>query len=101
MFAAHARMRPIPKTRMRPMRIIKVGHLLFGAVETPNIPVRLTWLLLPLPVYSRDLIWNPVGDQAEKFTDDPPRPVYDDILIAKLRPGQVRLVALLGFFYHL
>jgi len=39
-------------------------------------------------VYSRDLIWEPVGGQAELFADDPPRPVHDDILIAKLRPGQ-------------
>jgi hypothetical protein len=42
-------------------------------------------------VYSRDLKWGPVGDQAEWFPiNDPPRPVIDDILIMKLRPGQVR-----------
>ncbi|KAF7723810.1 DNA-directed RNA polymerases I and III subunit RPAC1 [Apophysomyces ossiformis] len=39
-------------------------------------------------VYSKDLVWEPKGDQEEKFKDDPIRPVYDDILIAKLRPGQ-------------
>ncbi|CAO3598049.1 unnamed protein product [Absidia cylindrospora] len=39
-------------------------------------------------VYSGDLVWEPKGDQAEKFADEPIRPVHDDILIAKLRPGQ-------------
>ncbi|KAI7864120.1 DNA-directed RNA polymerase [Spinellus fusiger] len=39
-------------------------------------------------VYSSDLIWEPKGDQAEKFKDTPIRPVHSDILIAKLRPGQ-------------
>jgi hypothetical protein len=41
-------------------------------------------------VYSRDLKWEAVGDQAEWFqANDLPRPVIDDILIMKLRPGQV------------
>lgn len=39
-------------------------------------------------IYSRDLIWVPQGDQEERFVDGI-RPVHDDILIAKLRPGQV------------
>ncbi|CAO3681626.1 unnamed protein product [Umbelopsis vinacea] len=39
-------------------------------------------------VFSRDLVWEPKGDQAERFAKDPIRPVHDDILIAKLRPGQ-------------
>jgi DNA-directed RNA polymerase I and III subunit RPAC1 len=39
-------------------------------------------------VFSKDLVWEPKGDQAERFADDPIRPVLDDILIAKLRPGQ-------------
>ncbi|RUS26668.1 DNA-directed RNA polymerase [Jimgerdemannia flammicorona] len=39
-------------------------------------------------VYSGDLIWEPKGDQIERFKDDPIKPVLDDILIAKLRPGQ-------------
>lgn len=40
-------------------------------------------------VYSRDLRWEPVGDQQEWFpANDLPRPVIDDILIMKLRPGQ-------------
>jgi DNA-directed RNA polymerase I and III subunit RPAC1 len=37
-------------------------------------------------VYSRDLVWVPQGDQKERFEDI--RPVHDDILVAKLRPGQ-------------
>jgi len=40
-------------------------------------------------VYSGDLKWKPRNaEQAEKFKDNPPRPVCDDILIAKLCPGQ-------------
>jgi len=39
-------------------------------------------------VYSRDLVWEPKGDQAERFVDCPPRPSNENILIAKLRPGQ-------------
>lgn len=40
-------------------------------------------------VYSRDLKWIPLSDeQKTKFGDDPPRPVADDILVAKLRAGQ-------------
>ena len=38
-------------------------------------------------VYSGDLEFVPQGDQAERFPDGV-RPVHDDILIAKLRPGQ-------------
>ena len=38
-------------------------------------------------IYSKDLEWNPQGDQAERFTEGM-RPVHDDILLAKLRPGQ-------------
>ena len=37
-------------------------------------------------VYSGDLEWIPVGDQRERLGDV--RPLHDDILIAKLRPGQ-------------
>lgn len=39
-------------------------------------------------VYSRDLTWAPQGAQAERFADSPIRPVHDDILLAKLLPGQ-------------
>ncbi|DAZ95954.1 TPA: hypothetical protein N0F65_009255 [Lagenidium giganteum] len=37
-------------------------------------------------VYSRDLEWVPQGNQEERFGTI--RPVHEDILIAKLRPGQ-------------
>ena len=39
-------------------------------------------------VYSSDLKWIPIGDQAQRFKSDPPRSLHEDILIAKLRPGQ-------------
>lgn len=38
-------------------------------------------------VYTKHLKWIPLGSQAELFTDNPPRPVHDDIILAKLRPG--------------
>jgi len=37
-------------------------------------------------IYSGDLEWVPVGDQQKRFGNI--KPLYDDILIAKLRPGQ-------------
>uniref|UniRef100_A0A8C6T4Z9 DNA-directed RNA polymerases I and III subunit RPAC1 n=1 Tax=Neogobius melanostomus TaxID=47308 RepID=A0A8C6T4Z9_9GOBI len=39
-------------------------------------------------VYSRDLKWVPIGNQADVFADAGIGPVDDDILIAQLRPGQ-------------
>mmetsp|Transcript_25329 Transcript_25329/g.61004 ORF Transcript_25329/g.61004 Transcript_25329/m.61004 type:complete len:351 (-) Transcript_25329:213-1265(-) len=39
-------------------------------------------------VYSGDLKWIPQGSQEEKFGDDGIRPVLNDIIITKLRPGQ-------------
>ncbi|KAM9809928.1 DNA-directed RNA polymerases I and III subunit RPAC1 isoform X1 [Syngnathus typhle] len=39
-------------------------------------------------VYSRDVKWVPIGNQADVFADSNIGPVYDDILIALLRPGQ-------------
>ncbi|EER05233.1 DNA-directed RNA polymerases I and III 40 kDa polypeptide, putative [Perkinsus marinus ATCC 50983] len=42
-----------------------------------------------MPVYSGDLKWVPLNaEQEERYKDDPPRPVYDDVLITKLRCGQ-------------
>uniref|UniRef100_A0A3P8WPB0 DNA-directed RNA polymerases I and III subunit RPAC1 n=1 Tax=Cynoglossus semilaevis TaxID=244447 RepID=A0A3P8WPB0_CYNSE len=38
-------------------------------------------------VYSRDITWVPIGNQADVFADSVIRPVHDDILIAQLRPG--------------
>ncbi|XP_042357986.1 LOW QUALITY PROTEIN: DNA-directed RNA polymerases I and III subunit RPAC1 [Plectropomus leopardus] len=39
-------------------------------------------------VYSRDIKWVPIGNQADVFADFIIGPVNDDILIAQLRPGQ-------------
>ncbi|XP_029305815.1 DNA-directed RNA polymerases I and III subunit RPAC1 [Cottoperca gobio] len=39
-------------------------------------------------VYSRDITWVPIGNQADVFADSVIGPVHDDILIAQLRPGQ-------------
>eukprot|EP00548_Thalassiothrix_antarctica_P001813 CAMPEP_0194142784 /NCGR_PEP_ID=MMETSP0152-20130528/11999_1 /TAXON_ID=1049557 /ORGANISM="Thalassiothrix antarctica, Strain L6-D1" /LENGTH=405 /DNA_ID=CAMNT_0038841867 /DNA_START=65 /DNA_END=1282 /DNA_ORIENTATION=+ len=50
-----------------------------SAIHTPNRPYT-------KHIYSRDLEWIPQGDQANHFEEI--RPVHEDILIAKLRPGQ-------------
>ncbi|XP_068597418.1 DNA-directed RNA polymerases I and III subunit RPAC1 isoform X1 [Brachionichthys hirsutus] len=39
-------------------------------------------------VYSGDIKWVPMGNQADVFVDSGIGPVHDDILLAKLRPGQ-------------
>ncbi|XP_076096544.1 DNA-directed RNA polymerases I and III subunit RPAC1-like [Mytilus galloprovincialis] len=39
-------------------------------------------------VTTKHLKWVPIGNQAEIFKEGEIRPVHDDILIAKLRPGQ-------------
>ena len=41
-----------------------------------------------LHVYARDLLWCPQGDQEERFGANGVRPAHEDILLAKLRPGQ-------------
>ncbi|KAJ2399964.1 DNA-directed RNA polymerase core subunit rpc40, partial [Coemansia sp. RSA 2559] len=40
-------------------------------------------------IYSSHIVWEPKGDQGIRFDDNPIRPIHDDILITKLRPGQV------------
>ncbi|XP_062850884.1 DNA-directed RNA polymerases I and III subunit RPAC1 [Trichomycterus rosablanca] len=39
-------------------------------------------------VYSRDMKWVPIGNQADVFADANIGPVHEDILLAQLRPGQ-------------
>ncbi|KAJ2788112.1 DNA-directed RNA polymerase core subunit rpc40 [Coemansia interrupta] len=39
-------------------------------------------------VYSGQLAWIPQGDQETRFAANPIRPVHDDILVTKMRPGQ-------------
>lgn len=42
-----------------------------------------------LPIYSRDLVWQPQSEaQKSRYLEDPPKAVVPDILITKLRPGQ-------------
>lgn len=40
-------------------------------------------------VYTGMMKWAPSGNQANKYRANPPRPVQDDILLVKLRPGQM------------
>ena len=43
-------------------------------------------------VLSNEIIWNPIGNQARNFVgENLIKVVFEDILIAKLRPGQVNL----------
>eukprot|EP00741_Cyanophora_paradoxa_P015075 tig00020848_g14546.t1 len=44
--------------------------------------------LIQSKVLSKDLEWIPHGQQAEAYASNPIKPIHDDILIAKLRPGQ-------------
>lgn len=46
-----------------------------------------------MSVYSRHLEWVPQGDQEERFGVNGVRPTHEDILLAKLRPGQVRTLS--------
>jgi len=39
-------------------------------------------------VYTKDLVWEPIGNHSDIFIDNPIKPVDDDILIAKLAVGQ-------------
>ncbi len=39
-------------------------------------------------VYSSQLKWIPIGSQSKKFDETEIKSLFDDILIAKLRPGQ-------------
>ncbi|KAK1171702.1 DNA-directed RNA polymerases I and III subunit RPAC1 isoform X1 [Acipenser oxyrinchus oxyrinchus] len=39
-------------------------------------------------VYTKHMKWIPIGNQADLFSEADICPVHDDILIAKLRPGQ-------------
>ncbi|XP_065353997.1 DNA-directed RNA polymerases I and III subunit RPAC1 [Cloeon dipterum] len=39
-------------------------------------------------VYSKSIKWLPMGDQDKMFSASDVGPVFDDILIAKMRPGQ-------------
>lgn len=56
------------------------------------------WALILLSyrlVYSSALEWVPQGDQESDFADAPCKPANDNILLAKLRPGQARAALVL------
>ncbi|KAA1123575.1 DNA-directed RNA polymerase core subunit rpc40 [Puccinia graminis f. sp. tritici] len=48
----------------------------------------------PLKLYQNSLVttealeWEPKGDQVDMFGSEPPRPVQNDIVLVKMRPGQ-------------
>ena len=55
--------------------------------DTPVITLLSDTCYVSLTVTTGDLQWVPLGNQSSQLTDI--RPVHDDIVIAKLRPGQV------------
>eukprot|EP00050_Salpingoeca_kvevrii_P010926 m.11467 g.11467 ORF g.11467 m.11467 type:complete len:372 (-) comp3158_c0_seq1:2372-3487(-) len=66
-----------------------VFSLQVECTKNPNCPANATApsdLYINSSVYSGDLRWSPQGSQQENYGDI--RPVHEDILIAKLRPGQ-------------
>ncbi|KAG2015205.1 RNA polymerase subunit, variant 2 [Coprinopsis cinerea AmutBmut pab1-1] len=59
--------------------------------RNPNAPKGSTnpdELYINHEVLSRDLVWSPVGQQAEVFEGCPPAPINPNIVLTKLRPGQ-------------
>lgn len=48
-------------------------------------------------VYSGMMEWQPSGNQKQTFAGKVPKPVLDDILICKLRPGQVRALVIIPY----
>ncbi|CAH7688104.1 DNA-directed RNA polymerase III subunit C5 [Phakopsora pachyrhizi] len=63
---AHCRRNPnFSKSETDPLRAYVNSHITSGMIE-----------------------WEPKGNQPEMFKDNPPRPVQDDILLVKMRPGQ-------------
>lgn len=74
----------LDKTAKESARLYQSSHIdatkIAEAIETPGRPYT-------RHIYSKDLEWIPQGDQSSKFQKSI-RPVHEDILIAKLRPGQ-------------
>lgn len=68
-----------------------VFKLVIDCRRNPNVPKTEKD---PSKVYRNSLVttaaleWEPKGDQLEMFGDRPPRPVQNDIVLVKMRPGQ-------------
>ncbi|PAV71860.1 hypothetical protein WR25_12479 [Diploscapter pachys] len=56
--------------------------------HTPSTATEPTELYNNAHVYTKHFVWQPAKGQAELYGDEKPCMVNDDILVAKLRPGQ-------------
>ena len=74
------------RTRLFRLKNISTAMVFFSFLNETHYSVIISVFLA---VYSSDLRWVPIQNQDEIFRDCPIRPVYNDILLAKLRPGQV------------
>ena len=72
--------------------VLKLNHECYWNESRKKDDVEPTDLYIGSNVYARDLVWHPVGQQARRFSEEEGggiRPTNPDILIAKMRPGQV------------
>ena len=81
---------PVNDLKGRPEDTL-IFELKVKCIKNPNPPKNSVLpedLYVNRNVYTKHLKWIPIGDQEERFKEDPPRPVFDDILIGKLNEGQ-------------
>ncbi len=72
--------------------VLKLHHECHWNDSRKKDDIEPTDLYVGSNVYARDLVWHPAGQQAEQFPEEEGggiRPTNPDILIAKMRPGQV------------
>ena len=72
--------------------VLKLNHECHWNKSRKKDDIEPTDLYVGSNVYARDLVWHPAGVQAQHFPEEEGgaiRPTNPDILIAKMRPGQV------------
>lgn len=72
--------------------VLKLKHECHWNESRKKGDIEPTDLYVGSNVYARDLVWSPVGQQVQRFSEEEGggiRSTNPDILIAKMRPGQV------------